>query len=190
MTSNKWQESTVSITGQLIGFILKDGYKLKYLRMNISEREYWFKVPKELRQSFDPAIQSGCFLEIQGMARTHRKNGKLELTADSVAIISQAQAENPSTLPSAKKGKKGKNKGKILICQKSDCWKRGGKKICAKLQQELSDRGLGETVTVQKTGCLKKCKKGPNIVVLPEKAHYPLFKTQEVGSVVEKHFGT
>jgi NADH:ubiquinone oxidoreductase subunit E len=188
MSSQKWQESTVAVTGQLIGFIFKDGYKLKYLRMNVAEREYWFKVPKELRHSLDSAIQSGCFLEIQGTAKTHRKNGKLELTADAVTLISQEQAQHPPTTPSGKKAKKEKNKGKILICQKSDCWKRGGKKICEKLQQELSDRGLDETITVQKTGCLKKCKKGPNIVVLPEKAHYPLFKPQQVSSVLEKHF--
>lgn len=188
MSSIQEQMSDIQISGQLLGFIFKDGYKLKYLRIKVSEREYWFKVPKSLRQSLDPSIQVGCFLEIQGMAKLSRKTGKLTLIADFIQVISsetpQDTLETSEFSPSPKVAKK----SRILVCQKSDCWKRGGKAICEKLQQELRECGLSETVTLQKTGCLKKCKKGPNVVVLPDKVHYPQFNPEEVPYLVQKHY--
>ncbi len=178
------KESAFQVVGQLLGFIIKDGYKLKYLRIAIGNREYWFKIPKELRHSLDPAIKPGCWLEITGMGRVKAKNGKLDLKAESVNLTSPEALKETSKMSGQPK------QGKILICQKSDCWKRGGKMICEKLQQGLSDRGLGESVSIQKTGCLKKCKHAPNLVVLPERATYQRFHPQDVESLLEKHFGT
>ena len=31
------------VVGQFLGFVLKDGYKVKYLRISVDKREYWFK---------------------------------------------------------------------------------------------------------------------------------------------------
>lgn len=177
------EASTFEVVGQLIGFIFKDGYKIKYLRMKVSEREYWFKVPKELRQSLDPAIQPGGFLKITGIGKINGKNGKLELKADTIELTGSDQAKTASKAPSKPQ------KGKILVCQKSDCWKRGGKKICETLEQELGERGLGEMISIQRTGCLKKCKKAPNLVVLPEKVYYHQFDAQQVVRLLDSHFG-
>lgn len=77
---------------------------------------------------------------------------------------------------------------KILVCQKSSCRKRGGDKVCHALQQELGDRGLTDQVQIQKTGCLKKCKKGPNVVVLPDKTHYTNISDHHIPQLLEKHF--
>ncbi|MDJ0564934.1 MAG: (2Fe-2S) ferredoxin domain-containing protein, partial [Microcystis sp. M49629_WE12] len=37
------------VVGQFLGFVLKDGYKVKYLRISVDKREYWFKPEKTLR---------------------------------------------------------------------------------------------------------------------------------------------
>ncbi|XZO01932.1 MAG: (2Fe-2S) ferredoxin domain-containing protein [Microcoleus sp.] len=60
----------------------------------------------------------------------------------------------------------------FLVCQKSDCQKRGSGAVCKALENALNCSGLAGEVIVQKTGCLKQCKAGPNIVVMPDKTRY------------------
>lgn len=79
-------------------------------------------------------------------------------------------------------------KAQILVCQKSDCQKRGAGKVCKALSEVLSDRGLQDHVTIKKTGCLKKCKAGPNLVIMPNKARYSRISSSEIPDVIEKHF--
>ncbi len=79
-------------------------------------------------------------------------------------------------------------KAQILVCQKSDCQKRGAGKVCQALSEVLSDRGLQDQVTIKKTGCLKKCKAGPNMVIMPNKAKYSRISSAEIPEVIEKHF--
>ena len=81
-----------------------------------------------------------------------------------------------------------RKKAQILVCQKSDCQKRGAGKVCKVLSEVLSDRGLEEHVTIKKTGCLKKCKAGPNLVIMPNKARYSRISSAEIPDVIEKHF--
>jgi hypothetical protein len=59
MSMNKEQREEFSLVGELIGFIWKDGYKLKYLRLQVQEQEYWIKVDKELRQQLGSSVGTG-----------------------------------------------------------------------------------------------------------------------------------
>jgi len=45
-------------------------------------------------------------------------------------------------------------------------------------------------VNIKLTGCLKQCKKGPNLVVMPDKKHYNQVAPQDVPSLIERHFAT
>jgi len=81
-----------------------------------------------------------------------------------------------------------KTQTKILVCQKSDCQKRGGAAVCKALETALNARGLEGQVTVQGTGCLKQCKAGPNIVVMPDKTRYSRIKPAEIPAIIDKHF--
>jgi (2Fe-2S) ferredoxin len=80
-----------------------------------------------------------------------------------------------------------KSKAKVLICQKSNCWKKGGQKVCTEIESILSDRGLAEEIPIQKTGCLKQCKKAPALVMMPDKACYNKVKPKQVAKIIEKH---
>ena len=81
-----------------------------------------------------------------------------------------------------------KTKTQILVCQKSDCQKRGGAAVCKALENALNSRGLQGQVTVRGTGCLKQCKAGPNIVVMPDKTRYSRIAPAEIPAIVDKHF--
>lgn len=78
--------------------------------------------------------------------------------------------------------------GKILICEKSDCKKRGANKVCRAIADLLADYNLTEQVTIEKTGCLKQCKSGPNLIIKSDKARYHQVKVKDVPDIMTKHF--
>ncbi len=190
MSKLKEKVSEFSETGEFLGFIFKDGYKIKYLRIAISEREYWIKLSKELRDNLNPDITPGCLIKVDGEAKLCLKTGKLKLKATQV---SRTEAISKiSNCPSlAKENKKTKSKATILVCQKSTCWhKKGGKAVCQVLEENLRDRGWEDKVKIKTTGCLKQCKKGPNVIVMPDKTKYSQIGPKQIPNLLEKHFAS
>lgn len=182
MSSYKHRISEFNLRGQLLDFVIKDGYKIKYLRVAISETEYWIKPEKEIRQQLTQMITPGCWIEVQGFSEQSFKTGKVKLKANSVKQITISEPARPQ--PSKEKA----SKSNILVCQKSNCWKRGGQEVCQFLEKGLRDRGLDDTVQVKLTGCLKQCKAGPNVVMMPEKVRYSKVQPHHVTELLDKHF--
>ncbi len=188
MSKSKRRVEDFNLAGQLLGFVIKDGYKVKYLRMIVNEVEYWIKLSKEIRRSLDPRIFPGCWLEIEGTKELNGKNGKVKYKADSVILKIETDTAKEAIVPI--KTKKAKSKAKVLICQKSSCKKRGAKKVCEALEKNLRDRGIAEEVTIKSVGCLKECKKGPNLVLMPDKVRYSKVNAQKVPDLIEKHLAS
>ena len=109
-----------------------------------------------------------------------QKTGKLKLKAKRVI---PAATSHPETVLPAKIAPATTT---ILVCQKPDCIKRGGKAVCQALQAALSDRGLADRVTVELTGCMKKCSSGPNLV-MPDKTRYSRVKVAQIPELIDKH---
>lgn len=209
------QVSEFSLEGEILNLIIEDGYKLKYLRIS-SDRgiEFLVKLCKELRESLTPVLTPGLRVQVAGEKQLNLKNGKLKLKAYSlklsgsnnngvpkqldptnapVGIMTPDRAIENSSIPSRTTASQtatasAKTKSKILVCQKSDCQKRGGAAVCKALENALNSRGLEGQVTVQGTGCLKQCKAGPNIVLMPAKTRYSRIKPAEVPAIIDKHF--
>ena len=176
--------SQFRMVGQLESFVIKKSDKIKYLRMKVEEKEYWLKIPKKLRSEIDINLTPGTWLEVTGNRDFKKKKGFFELEASQVKLLPNpdkpcavliSDTESPDT-------------GKILVCQKSSCWKRGGKSVCQQLEQQLEEQGLSDRIKVKLTGCLKQCKKGPNVVIMPHKARYCQVKPREVEELLSKHF--
>jgi (2Fe-2S) ferredoxin len=55
------------------------------------------------------------------------------------------------------------------------------------LQQVLRDRDLQDCVVLEPTGCLKRCSKAPNFVVLPGKNFYNQVRPDEIVTLLQKH---
>lgn len=175
---NKAISQEFSLVGQLKGFILKDGYKLKYLRLQVENIEYWIKVKKEHRPQFEHLNPEGIELKVRGEINICHKTRKMTLNAEEIDIISPENlANNPTPYKKA-------HKASILICQKSTCWKRGGAAIYRELTETLSKYGLDDQVKIKTTGCLKKCKQGPNLVFMPDRAHYSGVSCEEVSQLL------
>ena len=177
--------SEFSFEGRFLDFVIKDGYKLKGLLLATADGECYVKLAKHLRFAFDLRLPKGTWLQVGGTKKYNAKKEEVKLKAERVvAVSSSMQATLPS--PIKEKPKKGK-KQTILMCQKSDCMKRGGKTLCQILESELSDRGLQNQVNIKGTGCMKKCKAGPNLV-MPDKTRYTKVKPSQVAILVDKHF--
>ena len=165
--------------------------KLKYIKLATGNGKYWIKIPKKLRTKI-ASLSKGSQIEVAGKSKQDSKKGKIQYKAETVVLIPQTKEEKPevktktvSLLPVF--DSKTKSKAKVLICQKSNCWKKGGKQVCEEIESVLSDRGLSKDIPIKKTGCLKQCKKAPALVMMPDKARYSKVKPKQVPNLVEKH---
>ena len=186
------QVSEFSIEGRFLGFVIEDGYKLKRLRLGTAEGEQSIKLSKELRARLRWDLTPGDWFQVLGESKVDLKTGEVKLKADRMVRIVPKQAETET--PPAKEVARSSNvspppktKASILVCQKSDCMKRGGTGVCKALEEGLRDRGLSGNVTIKGTGCMKHCKAGPNIV-MPDKTRYSRIDAEDIPAIIEKHF--
>jgi (2Fe-2S) ferredoxin len=187
------QVEEFTIEGRLLGFVVEDGYQLKYLRLGTGTGEFWFKLSKELRSSLDRGLVAGEWIHVSGEKKLDLKKGKIKLKAYSLTRVAPHSGKQEDALPvnsenaSTKSPKATKPKAAILVCQKSDCCKLGAKAVSQAIQEELRDRGLEDQITIKGTGCMKRCKAGPNIV-MPDKTRYTRIDSSEISEIIDKHF--
>ncbi|OYD88684.1 (Fe-S)-binding protein [Nostoc sp. 'Peltigera membranacea cyanobiont' 213] len=193
--SHSMEGSEFCLEGRFINFVIKDGYKLKGLILGTHEGESYIKLAKHLRAAFDLRLPPGTWLQVVGYKKHDLKDGTVTLKAERVMaarsemgrVETIAPFQEPPSIDNVKV-KPAKAKATILVCQKSDCMKRGGKAVCQALEAALSDRGLEDQVTIKGTGCMKNCKAGPNLV-MPDKTRHSRIQAIQVPALMDKHFG-
>ncbi|MBW4617140.1 MAG: (2Fe-2S) ferredoxin domain-containing protein [Desmonostoc vinosum HA7617-LM4] len=185
--------SEFCLEGRFLDFVIKDGYKLKGLLLATAEGECYVKLAKHLRVAFDLRLPPGTWLQVAGTKKYDLKDDKITLKAERVMAARgtwEGEKISPPQEPplvNQSKPKPTKTKSTILVCQKSDCMKRGGKAVCQALEAALSDRGLEDQVNIKGTGCMKNCKAGPNLV-MPDKTRYSRIQARQVPTIMDKHF--
>jgi (2Fe-2S) ferredoxin len=206
-------EQTVAfdLKGTFLGFATEESYKLKLIRVATPTGEHCIKLPKELRSMLYRTLRPGATVQVSGYQTFNPLKGKLKLKAEQVTLLNAGQTAQGSDLPVwvqqsvyspvvplqtlaaqsgslASRAAKPKQKQEtILVCQKSDCCKKGANALIAKLQNELEDRGLSEQIKVRGTGCMKQCKAGPNLV-MPDKSRYTRLRSDQVTALIDEHF--
>ena len=170
--------------GRFLDFVIKDRYKLKGLLLWTSEGECYIKLAKHLRSAFDLRLPQGTWLQVVGTKQYNAKKDQVTLVAERVMAASAGMGT--VTAQNLAKTKPDKMQT-ILVCQKSDCMKRGGKALCQALESELTNHGLENSVAIKGTGCMKNCKAGPNLV-MPDKTRYSKVKAEQVADLIDKHF--
>jgi (2Fe-2S) ferredoxin len=217
MSKKHKQVFAFSLEGKFLGFELEDGYKIKRLNLSTPDGEYCIKLSKEARTSVQGVLIPGNGIWVLGEKTINPETQEVKYkarlirpvlpgqnlsahdsTADSTAVSPTPlaapvlsgmpmPAEGPASEKSASHCPE-KRKGSILMCQKSDCMKRGGRAVLQTLQQTLGDRGLTDEVAIKMTGCMKHCKAGPNLVVMPNKTRYSQIKAKEIPALIDQHF--
>jgi (2Fe-2S) ferredoxin len=190
---NSTELAQFCLEGRFLDFVIKDGHKLKGLMLMTSEGEYYIKLAKHLRFAFDLRLQPGTWLQIIGTKKHCTETGKLKFKADRIMAAGCNGVSEPEVYretnptPTEPSNPKPEKKAVILMCQKSDCMKRGGRALCQALENELGDRNLDNQVTIKATGCMKNCKGAPNLV-MPCKTRYSGIQAQDVPALLDKHF--
>jgi len=159
--------------GQFLGFVSHDG-KLKYLRLQVRSEEMQIKIPKAVRMAIRLSFQPGELIRVTGIGKLD--HGALKLKATQITPL----IEHGSTLPASPssptspvtQASKIKSKIKVLVCQKSGCLKKGGKELGEALDRILCERNLNQHVTIERTGCVKRCSAAPNLVIMPGNHRY------------------
>lgn len=176
------RRSTVRLEGRCLGLAYKDGLP-KRLQLLTADGEQTVKLAKDVRHSIDSSVIPGAWIQVWGEQKVGHTPDKSTFKAYKVRLAAPGKRDEISLA----KAPKSTASAKILVCQKSDCMKRGGKAVCHALEAALSDRHLSD-VTIQGTGCMKHCKAGPNIVFMPEKTRYSRVSAHDVGALVDEHF--
>ncbi|KGF73421.1 hypothetical protein DO97_20300 [Neosynechococcus sphagnicola sy1] len=181
---NGYPPSPFTLEGRFLNFGLEDGFKLKWLWLATAEGEHCIKLSKAARASFKGTLRPGDWVRISG-SQTHASDtGVPKLKADLIMPATPSPVTPPVEVGVAPV----KGKATVLVCQKSDCAKRGSLTVCAALASALKAQGLESQVTIKATGCMKDCKLGPNLVFMPGKAHYHRARPEEMPALVEKYF--
>ena len=187
MGKKNCQVTEFCLSGQFVGFVLEDDYKIKLLRLETAEGESWIKLSKEARAGLGQVLLPGDWIEVCGDRKLDTMTGAVKLKAYRIKLKAGVQRQIVPLETQALQPKK--KPACILVCQKSDCCKRGAMEVSQVLAEELRDRNLEQEVMIKGTGCMKYCKAGPNIV-MPDKTAYRRIDATEVPEILEKHFVT
>jgi (2Fe-2S) ferredoxin len=180
------QLSPFSLEGRFLGFGIEDGFKIKYLYLATASGEHCIKLTKEARASVRGVLTPGDWIWVMGEQSVERDGEEVKYRATRIRQAAPGQRDGEA-IPTPMAQTKPKAQTTILVCQKSDCMKRGGKAVCQALQSTLSDRGLENQVVVKGTGCMKDCKAGPNLVVMPGKQRYSRVSPRDIPALIERH---
>jgi (2Fe-2S) ferredoxin len=183
--------------GTFLGVARDEIGKLKYLRLQVLQEEVQIKIPKELRGFVRFHLQPGEAIQVSGVGKVDQYTNQFKLKAYQISpthlITTPSDTflnPKPSQPSAPNKASRSKPKTKILVCQKSDCRKRGGSQMLQELEQMLRDRNLQDCVALEPTGCLKCCSKAPNFVVLPGKNFYNRVKPNELVALLQKRLSS
>lgn len=184
---HKIQVSPFKLEGQFVKFLGKAGKKPKLLWISTEAGERYIKLAKPLRESLPEILKPGDPIEVSGKQKYKPKSGELKLQAKRVTLKTPSVSQQYEKLlqPSPKK-----TKASVMLCKKSSCRKRGAAKVHQAMNNSLCDRNLDDQVAIKDTGCMKQCKKGPCMVVMPDKARYNKVAPEDVPTLVDQHFGS
>jgi (2Fe-2S) ferredoxin len=176
MGKKKCTLSEFHLDGQFLGFTGDKPGKLKYLRLTTEAGDFQIKIPKEYRVALRLTLAPGELIRVLGVRKFNPFKSELKLTAHQVMQLGVCPNQKICPAPT---------KAKILVCQKSGCIKRGGKKLLSELENILQARGLQDKATIKCTGCLKRCSKAPNVVVQHGKKEYRQLRPEAIASLLE-----
>jgi (2Fe-2S) ferredoxin len=199
MSPCKSNQTSFQLEGRFLSFVVKDGYKIKGLRLATAVGELYIKLSKESRASCRQVLSPGEWLQVTGYQQLDYEAGTVKYKAERIQVVAPGAIADPSAAPETPvlvgqgatpraltNGAAAVSKACILVCQKSDCCKRGSRAVAAAIKQTLGDRQLTPQVTVKDTGCMKQCKSGANVVI--QKTRYSHITPADVPGLIDRHF--
>lgn len=148
--------------------------KIKGLELQAGNTLYAIKLPKYLRPMLAWEVEPQAFVQVWAYPDDDiwRAINLLPLPEAEVAALQQQRSSDPpqgAENENAAKARSGEDKPLcIQVCRKGKCYKQGGQHIWKILQSEVESNPDLQHISIEATGCMKACKKGPNVRVLPK----------------------
>ena len=181
------KKTRFSWVGQFLAFVpgKKSPYHSAFVQVVAAEKgapvdtiqSYQIKLDKDIREIASDSIEAQDWIKITGKGKPDKKTGKIKWKANTVEKISlqkvadvkeKAEKKAESQPTQSKPLATAKTKPtRILVCQKSSCRKKGSQKVTDAMENAIAKAAASNQVIVKSTGCLKCCKTGPTVVVLP-----------------------
>ena len=184
------QKSSYKIEGEFLGFIAKPGGRLKYIQVRVGEHIIPIKLAKQLRENIGNSLAEGDRLSIFLEQSESGYISKLKLKSDRIEKIGTNSIPiTPSTYLSASTfNQDRKMKGKVLLCRKSSCTKRGGKKLYRALTETINQLELQQQVSIELAGCQKQCKKAPSLILMPGNIKHTYVRPNDLADLLKAHY--
>jgi len=194
-----------TVEGEMIGFLAGRHGLINRCRLRTATGEIVLKFPKEWAPRLQSTIVPGDRVQARGKLKLDDDSGTevlkaevllhLRPTQDAASQDAASLAEVPAAVASeACPGVAVEEpatavavKSRVLVCRGSDCRKRGACALVRALEEAVDRYGLGEQVEIETTGCLKRCKQAPNMVILPQKARLSRVSPAEAGEALLTH---
>ncbi|MBP0000634.1 MAG: (2Fe-2S) ferredoxin domain-containing protein [Cyanobacteria bacterium SID2] len=182
-------KTDIRIEGQFLRFDRNEKGQPRRIELLSDNSIDRIKLKKSLRRDC-PHLKPGDRVLVIGTKKHDLKTGRVKHKARKILKIQtpEPQGRPTSSKSVASKTAPSKDTGKILICQKGQCRKRGSAEVYEAVRQTLEQQGLADSVRVRLTGCLKRCKSAPNAIVLPNKSHHSHLKPQNIPTLIQQHF--
>jgi (2Fe-2S) ferredoxin len=181
-----------SLVGRLEGYTLGKGGKICRLLIETSQDIHSIKLThlcriELLRSILNKEIQQGSWLTVLGRQKVDKKGIVKHLKAKEIvpALVKTTLLPPIMAKPILVPAPQG-SKTKILVCQKSDCCKRGSAQLQAAIETVIDDRNLGQQVCVKAVGCLKHCSQGPVMAIGKER--YKAAEVKDVERFLDQRF--
>jgi (2Fe-2S) ferredoxin len=171
--------------GELLGFVAGRRGQLNRCRLQTADGELLVKFPREWSERLQRSLAVGDRVQVRGKARCDEDTGEQYLKAEvflhlasaiprAALLEDRAGGEVHPFAPAQTRPRAEAPPGltRVLVCKSSDCCRRGARQVIARLEDAVERYGLQERVRIETTGCMKRCKQGPALVVLPQKARH------------------
>ena len=161
------------LKGQYVGAFRSPKGKLKGLLLKSGGDEYAVKLPKYLRPILVRELVPETYIQVWAYPDEEiwRAINILPLPEAERLQLQQQESESPpsSDQPAHKSNPLTPQRAEVCIqvCRKGKCFKQGSREIWQTLQAEVEANPDLQHVSIEATGCMKACKKGPNLRILP-----------------------
>lgn len=131
--------------------------KLKGIRLQTGEQELSIKLPKYLRPMLVRELEPGALIQVWAYPE-----GTVWYAINILPLpLNEVEALGLSALSEGSQERVPRTC--IQVCRKGTCCKRGSSELWQALHREIEVNPEFQDVELEATGCLKACKRGPNL---------------------------
>lgn len=156
------------LNGQYIAPLRSPSGKIKGLLLKTDSGEYRIEVPKYLRPILVRQLLPDSYMQVHVLSDGHtwRCIDILPLPESETEAIERAFKASVSN--SERSTQTSNSRTCIQVCTKGKCFKQGSLHLLRQLQEKVEANSELSHISIEGTGCMKACKQGPNLRVLPE----------------------